>query len=163
MRRVYVDDSKIDRKGLILGENVSKGRIISRIKGPIKFKVNQTKDDALSHPDWVGVKKDVWIDPLRPHKFLNHSCSPSAGMRGLTIISIRDMKEGEEITVDYSTIEGDRRWEMKCSCGAKNCRKMVRSVEFLTPNQFRAMPYIPAYFRNLYLKGHNGRKVYNKK
>ena len=162
MRQFYSGNSGIHGKGLIAGENIPKGKIISRIKGPIKFKVNKTRGDALAHPDWVGVKKDIWIDPLRPHKFLNHSCSPSAGMRGLTIISIRDIREGEEITVDYSTIEGDRRWEMKCACGAKKCRKLVRSVEFLTPEQFKAIPYIPAYFKKLYLNGQNGRGVYNK-
>ena len=110
----------------------------------------------------MGVKKNIWIDPLRPHKFLNHSCNPTAGARGITLIAIRDIKEGEEITVDYSTIEGDNRWEMLCSCEEKNCRKLIRSIEFLTQEQFMSIPYIPAYFRKLYFKKNSGRKVYNK-
>lgn len=163
MKHFFVGNSKIEGRGLIAGENIPKGKIITRIKGSLKFKINKNKKDAISHPDWVGVKKDIWIDPLRPHKFLNHSCNPTAGAQGVTIISIRDIKEGQEITIDYSTIEGDRRWEMACSCGEKNCRKIIKSIEFLTPEQFKAIPYIPAYFRKLYLNNNGNKKVYTKK
>jgi len=163
MKQFYIGNSKIAGKGIIAGEDIPKGRIISRVKGPLKFQRNKSKEDALSNPNWIGVKKNIWIDPERPHKFLNHSCNPTAGVRGLTIISIRDIKEGDEITVDYSTIEGDRRWEMSCSCGEKKCRKVIRSVEFLTPEQFESIPYIPAYFRKLYLKNGGSKKVYNEK
>ena len=152
MKHFYVGNSKIQGRGLISGENAKAGEIITRIKGPLKFKINKNKRDALAHPDWVGVKKDIWIDPSRPHKFLNHSCYPTAGVKGITIIAARDIKEGDEITVDYSTIEGDPRWEMSCSCGQANCRKKIRSIEFLTPQQFEKIPYISAYFRNLYNK-----------
>ena len=152
MKHFYVGNSGIEGRGLIAGENIPKGSVITRILGPLKFKINRNKKDALSNPDWVGVKKNIWIDPLRPHKFLNHSCNPNAGMRGLTLISTRNIKEGEEITVDYSTIEGDERWEMSCSCGERNCRKIIRSIEFLTPEQFSAIPYIPAYFKKVYSK-----------
>lgn len=151
MKHFYVGNSKISGRGLIAGENIPKGRIITRIQGPAKFKVNKNKRDALSHPDWVGVKRNIWIDPLRPHKFLNHSCNPNMGAKGITLIAIRDIKEGDEIAIDYSTIEGDPRWEMICSCGHENCRKIIKSIEHLTDEQFEALPHVPAYFRKLYL------------
>jgi len=160
MKHFYIGNSKIEGRGIIAGENIKKGQIINRVEGPLRFRVSKSKKDALRHPTWIGVKKDVWIDPKRPHKFLNHSCRPSAGVRGLTLFAIRDIKEGEEITVDYSTIEGDKLWEMRCICGEKNCRKIIRSIAYLPLKQFRAIPYIPAYFRKLYVNGH--RAVYNK-
>lgn len=152
MKHFYVGNSKIEGRGLIAGEDIPAGSPITRIKGPAKFKVNKSRRDALSHPDWVGVKKNIWIDPLRPHKFLNHSCNPTAGMRGVTLIAIRDIKEGEEITADYSTFEGDHRWEMLCSCGHANCRGVIKSIQHLTPEQFNAIPHVPAYFKKLYFK-----------
>ncbi len=161
MKHFYVGNSKIEGKGLIAGENITRNKIITRIKGPACLKINKTKKDAQSNPDWVGVRKNIWIDPLRPHKFLNHSCNPNAGMRGLTIMSIKDIKEGDEITIDYSTQEGDTRWEMKCSCEAVNCRGTIRSVQFLSKKQFQSIPHIPAYFRKLHTKSKAGR-VYNK-
>lgn len=164
MKNIYHGTSKIDGMGVRAGENIPKNKVIARIKGELKFKVNKNKKDALSNPDWVGVKKDIWIDPEKPYKFLNHSCSPSAGIRGLTIISIRAIQEGEEITIDYSTIEGDKRWTMLCKCKEKKCRGVIRSIEYLTPDQFNQIPYIPAYFRKLYIESrknlsYNGKKL----
>ena len=146
--------SKIHGLGVKAGENIKVGELITRFSGPIKFQINKNKRDALSHPDWVGIKKDHWMDTARPQKFLNHSCNPNASVKGkVSIVAIRDIKEGEEITFDYSIIEGDERWEMKCGCGEKKCRRMIRSILFLPKAQFvKYMPYIPTYFKNLYLK-----------
>lgn len=151
MKHIYIATSSIHGKGIRAGENINKGDIISRIKGPLKFKINKDRNDAIGHPDWVGVKKDIWIDPLKPHKFLNHSCDPVAGMRGLTLIAIKNLREGEEITIDYSIIEGDFLWEMNCSCNSKNCRGIIRSIQFLPIKTFKKyLPNIPAYFRKIY-------------
>ena len=163
MKHFYIGNSKINGRGMIAGENIQKGEMINRVEGPLRFQANNSKKESLSHPNWIGVKKDVWIDPKRPHKFLNHSCRPSAGVRGLTLFAIQDIGEGEEITIDYSTVEGDAQWEMQCSCGEKECRKVIRSIQYLPPAQFKRIPYIPAYFRNLYLESrkemYNGRQA----
>lgn len=153
MKRFYVGNSKIEGRGIFAGENIPPKSVITRFRGPANFKVNKNKRDALSHPDWVGVEKNTWIDPEKPQKFINHSCRPNAGVRGLTVVSLENIKEGEEITIDYSTIEGDRRWEMRCLCGEKNCRGTISSIGSLTKNQFNRLPYIPSYFRKLYLNG----------
>lgn len=153
MKQIYIATSKIEGKGIRAGENIKTGEIISRVEGPLKFKINKNKRDALMHPNWVGVKNNIWIDPLKPHKFLNHSCNPTAGMRGLTIIAIRDIKEGEEITVDYSIIEGDPRWELKCLCNEKGCRGIIRSIHYLPKKTFfKYLPHIPSHFKKVYEK-----------
>ncbi|MFA6445979.1 MAG: SET domain-containing protein-lysine N-methyltransferase [Candidatus Paceibacterota bacterium] len=156
MKHIYICSSKIDGLGVSIGENVKKSEIISRIKGEMKFKVNKSLKDTFANPDWVGIAKDQWIDPAKPYKFLNHSCNPTAGVKGkVTLVALRDMKEGEEVTVDYSTIEGDPNWEMKCTCGERNCRKIIRSIEFMPEDQFQKyLPYVPMYFKNLYVKRH---------
>lgn len=156
MKQIYHSTSKIDGTGIFAGEDIKKGEVISRVKGELKFKINKNKADALANPDWVGIKKNQWIDPEKPYKFLNHSCNPSCGIKGkVTMIALKDIKEGEEITVDYSTIEGDLRWEMKCNCGEKNCRGIIRSVQYLPKKQFaKYLPNVPTYFKKLYLKNH---------
>jgi uncharacterized protein len=152
MKHIYHTNSKIDGLGVFAGEDIKKGEIISCIKGIIEFKVNKNKYDALANPDWVGITKNQWINPLKPYKFLNHSCNPNTGIKGkVTIVALKDIKEGEEITIDYSIIEGDDRWEMKCTCGEPNCRGLIKSVQFLPKNQFKKyLPYIPKYFQKLY-------------
>lgn len=154
MKYIYVATSKIAGSGVMIGESAKKGELIRYIKGDIKFKVNKSKKDALANPNWVGIAENQWIDPDKPYKFLNHSCNPSAGVKGkVALVALRNLKEGEEITIDYSTIEGDSRWEMPCSCGEQNCRKVIRSIGFLPKKTFdNYLPYIPKYFQQLYLK-----------
>ena len=161
MKHIYICASKIDGLGVSIGENVKKGEIISRIKGEMKFKVNKSLKDTFANPDWVGIAKDQWIDPAKPYKFLNHSCNPTAGIKGkLTLVALKNLKEGEEVTIDYSTIEGDPNWKMQCTCGEKNCRKIIRSIEFMPEDQFeKYLPYVSSYFKKLYLKRQKGLKV----
>lgn len=152
MKHIYIATSKIQGFGIMSGEDVKKGEIIRYIKGDIQFKVNKNKKDALAHPNWIGIADNQWIDPEKPYKFLNHSCNPSAGIKGkVSLIAIKDIREGEEITIDYSIIEGDPRWEMTCNCGNLNCRKIIRSIEFLPNETFKKyLPFIPKYFQKIY-------------
>lgn len=163
MKHIYTCTSKIHGIGMNIGESAKKGEVISPIKGVLKFKIEKGKKDALANPDWVGIAKNQWIDPAKPYKFLNHSCNPSAGIKGkVTLVALRDMNEGDEITIDYSTIEGNPLWEMKCACGAPNCRKLIRSVQFLPKDTFEGyLPYVSTYFKNIYLKakGNNSPKL----
>mgnify|MGYP001568432583 CR=1 FL=1 len=163
MKHIYVCTSGIEGLGINIGENAKKGDLISYIKGDIKFKVNKNKRDALSNPNWVGIERDHWIDPDKPYKFLNHSCNPSVGIKGkVSLIALRDMKEGEEVTIDYSTIEGDPRWEMKCLCRESNCRKIIRSIHFIPEGQFKKyLPYVSTYFKKLYQKERGIKKLSN--
>ncbi|KND51974.1 MAG: Proteins containing SET domain [Parcubacteria bacterium C7867-001] len=158
MKHIYVVSSPIHGLGVNIGEPAKKGEVISRIKGEMKFKVNQDEHDALDNPDWVGVAKNQWIDPEKPYKFLNHSCNPSVGIKGrVTLVALRDMKEGDEITIDYSTIEGDPRWKLLCACKEKDCRKTIRSVHSLPEKQFKKyLPYVSTHFKNVYLKERYG-------
>jgi len=152
MKQIYIATSDIHGKGIRAGEDVKRGEMIQPIRGKMKFLTIRTKGDSLSHPNWIGVAKDQWIDPDKPYKFLNHSCDPNSGVRGkINIVAIKDIKEGEEITMDYSIIEGDDLWEMKCACGSKNCRGIIRSIQYLPSKTFKKyLPFIPTYFRKVY-------------
>jgi uncharacterized protein len=59
--------------------------------------------------------------------YINHSCEPNAYMKILyghvQFYALRDIRPGEEITVDYiSTLHPDTK---RCSCGAKTCRGTI--------------------------------------
>lgn len=154
MKHIYVTTSGINGSGLFAGENIKKGDHIRRITGIMKFKVNKGVKDAIAHPNWIGVDQDQWIDPDNFFKFINHSCEPSAGVRGkVTCVALKDINEGGEITLDYSTIEGDDLWQMPCDCKSSKCRGLIRSIRFLPEKNFEAyLPNISNYFKKLYLK-----------
>lgn len=156
MKRTTVRTSSIHGRGLFATVPIKKGVVIGIFKGKIHKKINWGEKDALSHPYWVEVAKNTWIDPLPPYRFINHSCNPSAGIKGrITIIALHDLKAGDEITLDYSTIESDSRWNMRCVCYESNCRKTVRSIQHLSKKQFaKYLPYMSTYFKRLYTKEH---------
>lgn len=157
MKEIFVKKSAIHGRGVFVNEDVKKGELVSRVKGPIVRRVEKTKRAALAYPDLVGISgitRTVWIDPQPPYKYLNHSCDPSCGIRGkIGLYALRDLKRGDEITFDYSTVVGNPLWEMACRCGKKNCRKMIRSIQHLNPKYFqRYLPHIPTHFQKIYLK-----------
>ncbi|MEK7140373.1 MAG: SET domain-containing protein-lysine N-methyltransferase [Patescibacteria group bacterium] len=149
---VFVSKSKLHGKGIFALKDIKKGQFIQHIKGNIKIFIPSNKKESISYPNWVGVGKNKWIDPKYPNLYLNHSCNPIAGIKGKVImVALRDIKKGEEITIDYSIIEGDDRWEMRCHCGARNCRKIIRSVQFLPKRQYQKyLPWVPTYFQKLH-------------
>ena len=154
MKDIYICNSNIQGKGVSAGENIKRGELIRHIKGEVKFLTIRDENDSKLYPNWIGIGKNKWIDPDHPHQYLNHSCDPNASIKGkISMVAMKNIKEGEEITIDYSITECDELWEMKCYCGAKNCRKIVKSIQYLPEKTFdKYMPYIPTYFKKLYFK-----------
>jgi len=63
--------------------------------------------------------------------FVNHSCSPNAGWRGMIeLVAMRVINPGEEITFDYATCLAFDFGQMECLCGAANCRGIVTGEDW---------------------------------
>lgn len=150
--KIFFNKSKIHGLGIFAKVPIRKGETVAIIKGERHFKINKNIKDVFMHPDWIGFDVNEWIDPRVPYKYWNHCCNPNTGIRGRFLITaLRDIKKGEEITTDYSIIESDPRWFLKCACGEKNCRKTIRSIDFLPKTLFnKYSPFIPAAFKKKY-------------
>jgi uncharacterized protein len=62
--------------------------------------------------------------------YINHSCQPNAFMKILykhiLFIALRDIRPGEEITIDYeSTLHSDSK---RCICRAPTCRGTINRI-----------------------------------
>ena len=154
MKKLIIHKSKVHGNGIFANEDIKRGELIDFVKGKIHHLKVLTKRESHSHPNWIGVSKYTWLDPMPPYKFLNHSCNPSAGIKGrISVYAIRNIKKGEEVTIDYATTEIDPLWEMRCLCGETTCRKIIRSLQSLPKQLYAAyVPYIPTYFRKKYLE-----------
>ncbi len=150
MDRIKIVKSKIQGKGIISAVELKKGDFVGFVKGPIKHKHNKGKKDSEANPDWVGFKKDYWIDPLPPFKYINHSCEPNCGIKGTkSVYAIKNIKIGDELTFDYSISEIDLEWELDyiCKCGSKSCRKKICSIQSLSKKKIAEyLPYVPTHF-----------------
>lgn len=69
-----------------------------------------------------------------PCFFVNHSCDPNtASTDGWeTVVTLRDVTAGEEITCDYATINAVKKG-FRCCCGAANCRNVVTENDWMIP------------------------------
>ncbi len=55
----------------------------------------------------------------------NHSCDPNTEFIGLNLVARRDIRGGEELTVDYATFYDRHMTPFDCACGSPNCRGRV--------------------------------------
>lgn len=150
-KKVYVDKSKIQGKGLFAAKDIVKGEIVFFLRGKVVYFEAKTKELALLKPNIMGTGKNVYVDPIPPGLFINHSCNPNLGILGrIRFAAMRDIRKGEELTFDYSISE-DSEWEMECLCGEKTCRRVIRGIRSLPMETYtKYLPYIPKYFQKIY-------------
>ncbi len=89
--------------------------------------------------------------------YINHSCNPNCsthivGNRAI-LYSLYVIPAGAELTFDYSTSSTDTpdTWQMKCNCGAPNCRKLIsgyQSLDVATLQKYKNQGFLPLYITN---------------
>ncbi|MGA3187067.1 MAG: SET domain-containing protein-lysine N-methyltransferase [Bryobacteraceae bacterium] len=67
----------------------------------------------------------LWDEDPREWAPQNHSCDPNTGYSGLNLLALRDIRRGEELTIDYGGFGRPDAVAFTCSCGAGNCRGRV--------------------------------------
>jgi hypothetical protein len=70
----------------------------------------------------------IFLGPTtrEPGDSINHSCEPNCGMRNATtIVAMRDIAIGEELTFDYAMSDASDYDEFDCNCGTSLCRGRV--------------------------------------
>ncbi|SHH41835.1 SET domain-containing protein [Jatrophihabitans endophyticus] len=65
---------------------------------------------------------------------LNHSCDPNLGWtQSRTLVALRDIAPGDELTVDYATAIDDAAFALACHCGTYRCRQLVEGTDWRIP------------------------------
>lgn len=149
-------DSNIHRYGIFAVEAIKQGEPIN-VFGGIAVPRSEIKEyrELVSHAG-VQVSDDFFIVPssdeeIKARGIFNHSCQPNVGFNSsVTMVAIRDIKEGEELVMNYAFMETDFE-AFECKCGSATCRKTVDSNTWKDP-EFRKLygkyfsPYIKDKF-----------------
>ena len=64
---------------------------------------------------------------------MNHSCDPNVWMNDeVTLVAMRDITAGEELTADYAMWSTDPSWTLPtpCGCGSRPCRRTVTGSDW---------------------------------
>ena len=76
----------------------------------------------------------VSLSDCEPPDYVNHSCEPNSGLSGqITLVAMRDIKPGEEISYDYATSDGSSYDEFQCGCGSDRCRGRISGNDWRRP------------------------------
>jgi SET domain-containing protein len=148
-------ESPIHGYGVFTRQPLKKGQFIAELRGSKVHYAPTVFGQSNRYGDWIGVGKDTWIDPIDEFQYLNHSCNPTAGLKGsrkLRLYALRDLKEGEEVTFDYSTTEEDPDYCFETAePEAPGVRRFVGPVQTLPIEVYRSyLPFIPKHFQKAY-------------
>ena len=85
----------------------------------------------------IQVEEGLYFAPMiadEESDYVNHSCEPNCGLAGqITLVAMRDIKAGEEITFDYAMADGDGYDVFPCACGVASCRGNVTGDDWKQP------------------------------
>jgi uncharacterized protein len=172
---IYVADSPIADKGIFASEKIKAGSIICQYSNINKFNKiltaeeinqlpNEEKETYLRYGYQIG--DNLFAGPTSITDFpdisiyINHKCTPNVYfMDELTIVSMRDIEPGEELTYDYATTESYE-WPIgeynpytcKCNCHSEKCRGVVLPTDWMNPELQQRydgyfIPYLAAKIR----------------
>jgi SET domain-containing protein len=162
MQKVEVRDAENKGKGVFAVVDIKKDELILEITGEVIETENPEEypDEIRGHWGPLGREgnKFRFIKPESPWMYMNHSCDSNAGIiNDRKLIATRDIKKGEEITIDYSTLDiesltgGKKQLQMECKCGSKNCRKIIKTFDQLDQkDKDRLKRFLNPYLRKKY-------------
>ncbi|MCR6720229.1 MAG: SET domain-containing protein-lysine N-methyltransferase [Chitinophagaceae bacterium] len=121
-------------RGIKKGEIVFQGeerahRIVTR-----QFVEKNWSPDQLSHfrRYAYAISNEVfvlWDENPSEWSPQNHSCDANTGLDGLNVITLRPIRKGEELTLDYAQFLDTSMEPFECRCGAESCRGLINGVE----------------------------------
>ncbi|MFZ1988096.1 MAG: SET domain-containing protein [Minisyncoccia bacterium] len=166
--QLAIKKSPIHGYGVFAQQSLKKGQFISELKGARVVYESKILGLSNRYPDWIGIGKNTWIDPVDEFEYLNHSCNPNAGLKGnriLKLYALRNIAEGEEITIDYAITEEDPDYCFEnFEPEHEYYRRFVGPIQTLPRDVYeRYLPFIPERFKKVYeneivLKGKHGKE-----
>ncbi len=138
-------------RGVYAVNGIEAGEVVAVWGGRI---VGRAQAEAIT-PDLrryiVQVEDEQFLAPLEPidaAELINHCCQPSCGLSGqITLVALRRIQPGEEITFDYATTDSSAFLEFPVSCSKAPCRQKVccddwRRADVQAANRGHFSPYL---------------------
>jgi len=123
-----VGQSKIHGWGLYADQDIPANRKVIEYTGE---KISMMEAMRRQDTPFLFVLDDLWMidGAVRGSgaELINHSCAPNLVTRivkgHILFMSLRPIRKGEELTVDYNYDDTDE--TMRCVCGAPSCRGTI--------------------------------------
>lgn len=126
---ITVKDSLLHGKGIFSTKNILEGQIITQIKGEMISAEECIKREEEGNVYIFWKEDDLYIDVSNHSiiRFINHSCDYNCDVDedesgNLILLAIRDITEGEELTIDY----GYEEIYENCTCTLCASKKLAK-------------------------------------
>lgn len=125
-----------DDRGIFAQQSIQAGELLAVWGGDIITGQQLSQLPPVLRRLSLQVEEDLYLVSTHegPADWMNHSCSPNAGMHGqIVVVAMRDIALGEEVCFDYAMTDGSPYDEFDCTCGSPNCRGKVRGDDWCRP------------------------------
>ncbi|MBR0239205.1 MAG: SET domain-containing protein-lysine N-methyltransferase [Thermoguttaceae bacterium] len=120
-------------KGVFASQKIKSGMPIGKIEGEFHPDKKYDSEYCMSFNDGA-------LEPEEPYRFVNHSCDPNCELvelvvadqnsgkvfHELWIYALKDIKEGQQLTLDYAWPYTDA---IECQCGSPKCRGWIVAAD----------------------------------
>lgn len=123
--KLYLKKTRKFGQGVFTRKAIRQGELIACFDGQrYDQHFEGWTQDLLTHTIQYGPNQ--WRDSKGIARYLNHSCEPNCGIRGLfRIVAMRDIAPHEQLTFDYEMTEKSDWYRLRCRCGSSRCRKII--------------------------------------
>lgn len=137
--KTSVRPSRIVGRGLFADAPIAEGEIVCVKGGHLVSKAEFATLKEVANEAELQIADDLFLSPMSETEFqglmmfLNHSCEPNVGIQGqIVFVAMRPIAAGEELTLDYATIERPAD-PISCRCGATTCRRLISGGDWRRP------------------------------
>lgn len=134
---IIFKESSIHHLGGFARDRIAPGTFVIKYMGDSITKSESLRRCESSNHYIFALDEEYDLDgdvDWNPARFINHSCDPNCEARledgGIWIISLREIRAGEEITFNYGYDLEDYE-DHPCKCGATNCAGYIVAEEFI--------------------------------
>src|SRR5262245_18250231 len=112
--KTVVRPSRIVGRGLFAAAPITAGEIVCVMGGHLLTKAEFANYKDVANDADLQIADDLFLSPIAEAEFedlmmfLNHSCDPNVGVQGqIVFVAMHDIAAGDELTLDYATIDDD--------------------------------------------------------
>jgi len=124
-------------KGIFAARPIPASTRVATFRGTARW-IWDIPEDAWPYAFQVDYDRYVLSRRNSVGWLINHSCDPNCLISGMSIVTARNVRRGEELTFDYSTDVDWPEYRMVCRCGSPKCRGVIRAYRFL-PEDLKLM------------------------
>ncbi len=136
--KINIIESPTHGCGMVALQDIEEGEIVIIWReGYIdKMEAEKAKKQGMEVFQWADDVYSIVTNEMLDAHYVNHSCDPNCWMNGaFSLSAMREIKLGEEITVDYALFHMEDHYvsDWICNCGSPHCREKVTGTDWRDP------------------------------